>query len=260
MAPPPSRRTLADRLIDPLPIVLFLLVWELTPRAGGLLRTFISPPSEVVRVLFQMALDHELSPHVIASLGRALSGLSAAALVALPLGFLLGGRFRSFQRLVRPVLSFLGNVNPFALFPLFVILFGIGELSKGVMVFWVCLWPFLHNVTLGVEAIDPLLIKASRSLGCGSLRLFFKVILPAASPSIFTGFKAATGSALFMLIAAEMIGASRGLGWLVWNAQLNFFIPKLFAATVVIALLGLGLNAALGWAERRFFKWQELIR
>jgi NitT/TauT family transport system permease protein len=252
-----THRRLTDRLLDPLPILLFLVLWELTPRLGGLLRTFVSPPSEVVSVLASMIRSRELFNHLGISLMRALSGLVAASLVAIPLGFLLGGPFRSFQRFVRPVLSFLGNVNPFALFPLFVVLFGIGEVSKGVMVFWVCLWPLLFNVTAGVEAIDPLLIKVSRTLGCGPLRLFLQVIVPAAGPSIFHGVKMAAGSALFMLVAAEMIGASRGLGWLVWNAQLNFFIPKLFAATVTISLLGLCLNGLLGWVERRFFNWQQ---
>ena len=252
-----TRRPLTDRLLDPLPILLFLAIWELAPRLGGLLRIFISPPSEVVSVLAKMIWNHELFPHLGISLTRAFSGLIAAFLVGVPLGFLLGGPFRSFQRVVRPVLSFLGNVNPFALFPLFVVLFGIGEVSKGVMVFWVCIWPVLFHVTAGVEGIDPLLIKVSRTLGCRPLRLFRQVIVPAASPSIFHGVKMAAGSALFMLVAAEMIGASRGLGWLVWNAQLNFFIPKLFAATVTISVLGLALNALLGWVERRFFHWQQ---
>jgi ABC-type nitrate/sulfonate/bicarbonate transport system permease component len=133
MATVSIRRRLMSGLYEPVSILLFLAVWELAPHLGGLLKVFIAPPTEVLRVIVEMAWSHELFAHIGVSLGRALSGLAAAAVVGIPLGFSLGGGFASFQRLMRPVLGFLGNVNPFALFPLFILLFGIGELSKGAM-------------------------------------------------------------------------------------------------------------------------------
>jgi NitT/TauT family transport system permease protein len=246
-----------DRWIDKLSILLFFGVWELLPKAGGLLETFIAPPSVVVRTLGDMLETGEIWGHIGVSLGRAASGFVVAASVAIPLGFLLGSNFRKFERVVNPPLRFLGQVNPFSLFPLFILLFGIGELSKGAMIFWVCLWPILFNTINGVKGIDPLLVKSARSMGTGIVTLFFKVILPAAAPGIFTGLKMGSGTAFFMLIAAEMIGASRGLGWLVWNAQTNFQIPQMFAATVVISVLGLLLQNLFNLLEHLLLGWRE---
>lgn len=242
--------------LDKLSILLFLVVWELVPRSGGLLQTFIAPPSLVIKTLANLLIEGELTGHVIVSLGRAASGFATAAAVAIPLGFLLGGGFRTFERPINPILRFLQQVNPFSLFPLFILLFGIGELSKGAMIFWVSLWPILFNTIEGVKEIDPLLVKAARSMGTGLTTLFFKVILPAASPGIFHGLKMGSGTAFFMLIASEMIGASRGLGWLIWNAQTNFQMPELFAATVLISLLGLSLNFAFGVLETKLVGWK----
>lgn len=247
----------ASRWLDKVSILLFLAAWELAPRLGGLFETFIAPPTVVAQTLAEFANNGELTGHILVSLGRASAGFVAAALVAVPLGFLLGSGFRTFERLVNPVLRFLGELNPFSLFPLFILFFGIGEISKGAMIFWVCLWPILFRTITGVKGIDPLLVKSARSMGTGIVTLFLRVILPAAAPSIFSGLKMGSGTAFFMLIAAEMIGASRGLGWLVWNAQVNFQIPRLFAATVVIALLGLTLDLLFSFVERRVLGWRQ---
>jgi NitT/TauT family transport system permease protein len=240
-----------------LSILLFIGVWELLPKFGGNLETFIAPPSVVVQILYEMFTSGEVYPHIGISFFRSASGFAAAALFAIPLGFLLGGSFRTFERLVNPPLRFLGQVNPFSLFPLFILIFGIGELSKSSMIFWVCVWPILFNTINGVKTIDPLLIKSARSMGTGVFTLFFKVILPAASPGIFHGLKMGCGTAFFMLIAAEMIGASAGLGWLVWNAQINFQMPQLFAATVLISALGLSLNLSFGALESKLVGWKQ---
>ena len=249
-----------SRWLDRSSILLFFAVWELAPKAGGLLETFIAPPSVVLKTLWELLKSGELYGHVAVSMGRATAGFVVAALMAIPLGFLLGGSFRRFERLVHPVLNFLGQVNPFSLFPLFILLFGISEVSKGAMIFWVCVWPILFNTITGVKGIDPLLVKSARSMGVSIPTLFFKVILPAASPGIFTGLRMGSGTAFFMLIAAEMIGASRGLGWLVWNAQINFQIPQLFAATVVISVLGLILNSLFVFVERHLLGWRETVK
>jgi len=245
------------RWVDKLSILLFFAVWELAPRAGGLFETFIAPPSVVAKTLAELLQSGELYGHIGISLGRASAGFAAAGAIAIPLGFFLGGGFRTLERLITLPLRFLGHVNPFSLFPLFILLFGIGELSKVAMIFWVCLWPILFNTITGVKGIDPLLVKSARSMGTGPVTLFFKVILPAAAPGIFTGLKMGSGTAFFMLIAAEMIGASSGLGWLVWNAQINFLIPRLFAATVVISILGLILNQMFVELERMLVGWKE---
>ncbi|MCW2277698.1 ABC transporter permease [Heliophilum fasciatum] len=238
-------------------IIVFLLLWEIAPRVGWVEQTFIAPPSVALATIGKWLVKGTLIKHVGVSLSRALLGFILAMMVGIPLGFLLGGWYRTFERIVTPVLRLMGEVNPFALFPVFILLFGIGEVSKISMIFWVCLWPILFNTVTGVKNVDPLLIKSAHSMGVRQNALFFKVILPSAAPNIFHGVKMSSGLAFFMLIAAEMIGASSGLGWLVWNAQNNYQIPDLFGATMVISVLGLSINQLFAWAERRLLAWKQ---
>lgn len=242
---------------DSLSIIIFIGIWEIAPRVGWVPQTFISPPTIIVSTLWELLVSGILIKHIGVSLGRAVFGFVCAAVIAIPLGFFLGGWFKLFERILTPVLRLLGEVNPFSLFPIFILLFGIGEVSKISMIFWVCLWPILLNTITGIRNVDELLIKSARSMGVGGRTLFFKVILPAASPNIFHGLKTSSSVAFFMLIAAEMIGASSGLGWLIWNAQTNYQIPILFAATITISALGLFMNYLFVILERKFISWKE---
>lgn len=240
-----------------LSVGLFLAAWEILPRVGEQTAMFVAPPSTVLMTLWEMLWMGELTRHVGTSLVRALAGLAIASAAGVPMGFLLGGWFPTLERIVSPLLRFLGEVNPFSLFPVFMILFGIGEISKFAMIFWVCLWPILFNTATGVRGVDAAYLKTARSMGAGLPTLAFRVILPAASPLIFNGLKIGAGTSFFMLIAAEMIGAGSGLGWLVWNAQITYQIPKLFAATVLISTMGLALDRVFGAVERRTLSWRD---
>lgn len=249
--------TAAAALVNNISIIAFLILWEIAPRVNVVPDTFISPLSVVLSTLWDLLATGVLFQHIWISLFRAICGLVLAAVIGIPLGFLLGGWFRLFERIMTPVLRLLAEVNPFSLFPVFIVLFGIGEISKITIIFWVCLWPILLNTITGIQNVDGLLIKSARSLGVTGRQLFFKVILPAASPNIFHGLRTGAGVAFFMLIAAEMIGASSGLGWLVLNAQITYQIPKLFAATIMISALGLALNCLFSIAEHKFLSWKE---
>jgi NitT/TauT family transport system permease protein len=169
----------------------------------------------------------------------------------------LGGWFKTIEELLDPLLQVLSQVNPFSIFPVFILLFGIGEVAKIAIIFWVCIWPILTNTISGVKSTDPLLVKSARSMGASKWVLFWKVVLPAASPALFAGIKMGAVISFFMLIAAEMIGASAGLGWLVLNSEVNYQISRLFAATVTIALLGLLVTNLLSRLEKRLISWRE---
>ena len=255
----PIRVRAAGVVANSLSLIIFMLLWETLPRTGVVKQTFIAPPTIVASTIWELLTGGVLLEHIVVSLQRALSGFLLATLVAVPLGFLVGGWFRTVQRILTPLLRLLSEVNPFSLFPVFILLFGIGEVSKTVIIFWVCQWPILFHTITGVKSVDPLLIKAARSMGCDRRTLFCRVLLPGASPGIFTGMKMSAATSFFMLIAAEMIGASSGLGWLVWNAQVNYQIPKLFAATVVISLLGLGINALFIRLEGKVLAWKASV-
>jgi len=207
-----------------------------------------------------MLAEGTLFIHIGSSLQRTLQGLLCAILTATPLGFILGGCFPRLARFLSPLLGLLGQINAFSLFPLFVLFFGIGELAKFSIIFWSCLWPILFTTIAGVQGVEPLFIKQARSMGSGRLILFSRVLLPAALPSIFTGIRIGATVAFLMLIAAEMMGANNGLGWLIHNSNINYIIPRLYLATVLIALLGMALDYAINLLERRVIRWKDVLR
>ena len=238
-------------------VIAFLVFWQIAPVTGIADRQFIPPLSEVLETGVQMLLSGNLLVHIGFSLRRAFTGFIIAVFIALPLGFLLGGWFRRFQEYLDPLLGVLAQVNPFSVFPVFILLFGIGETAKIAIILWVCVWPILFGTIQGVKGIDPLLVKAAMAMGTPKQTMFWKVVLPGAAPAIFGGLKQGAGISFFMLIAAEMIGATAGLGWLILNSQVNFQIKRLFVAVLTIALFGLVITWLLNRVEKRVLCWRE---
>ncbi|WP_182187962.1 ABC transporter permease [Pectinatus frisingensis] len=243
-------------VVSNISIVAFFVFWEILVDTGIVKDTFVASPSTIIITILKLLESNTLLEHIGISLFRAVAGFIFAVVIAIPLGFFLSGPYTIFRRIVTPVMRLMNAANPFALLPVFILLFGIGEISKIAIIFWVCLWPILLNTIAGIRNVDPLLVKSARSMGMQGRPLFFKVILPAAAAPIFHGLKMSCGTAFFMLIAAEMIGASTGLGWMVWNAQINYQIPKLFAVTFIISVLGLSLNYLFVRIEKNVLSWQ----
>lgn len=206
-----------------------------------------------------MAERGELLIQITSSLQRLFEGLAAALVVGIPFGFILGGWFPRLTHFLRPLLRLFAQLNAFALFPLFVLFFGIGELAKFAVIFWSCLWPILFTTIAGVQGVDPLYVKVARSMGSGRLTIFVRVLFPGALPSIFTGIRLGATVAFLMLIAAEIIGATAGLGWVVLNSQINYVIPRLYLAAAIIAFLGMGLNYLIHFIESSVIKWKETV-
>lgn len=237
-------------------IVLFLLLWEAAPRLGLVDRIFLPPFSEVARTWVNLATSGQLEQHLGASLGRSLAGLLIAAVIAVPLGLAIGW-YRRVREVLNPLLELFRNTAALALLPVFVLLLGLGETSKIALIVFACTWPILLNTINGVRTTDPLLTKSARSLGFGPAQLFTKVVLPGAVPTIFTGIRLAAANSILVLVAAEMVGAKAGLGYLITTSQYNFQVPQMYAGILTISLLGLAFNQALSAAERRLSRWRS---
>ena len=248
-----------DRLLDWYGIVALFVLWECSSRWGWIDNQFFPPPSIILAEGWKLAATGELFLHVLVSLQRIFSGLGAAIVAGIPLGFVLVGWFPGFTQFMRPLLRVLSQINAFTLFPVFVLFFGIGELAKFSVIFWSCLWPILFTTIAGVKEVDPLLLKVARSMGGGRMVLSARVLLPGALPSIFTGVRLGAATAFLMLIAAEMIGSSAGLGWLVYNSSVNYSVPRIYLAATVIAALGMGLNRLVYFTENFLIRWREPI-
>ncbi|MFG2166305.1 ABC transporter permease [Micromonospora chersina] len=230
-------------------------VWETAPRAGLVDRVFLPPLSEVLTAWWTLLRTGQLADHVGASLTRSLTGLALAVAAAIPLGLLIGW-YRPLAELLSPLLEVFRNTAALALLPVFVLILGLGETSKIALVVYACSWPILLNTIAGVKGVDPLLVRSARSMGLNHLRLFQKVILPAAVPTIFTGVRLAGAYSILVLVAAEMVGAKAGLGYLINYAQYNFAIPDMYAGIITISAIGLVVNQLLVAGERRFSTWR----
>lgn len=236
-------------------IVLFLLLWEALPRLGIVSDAYLSPPSAVLAAIGQLLDNGHLWKHVAASLQRSLWGLVLASSAGVVLGLLVGG-FKRLAAVVDPVLQLFRQTSAFALFPVFILFLGIGELSKVAIIFWASFWPVLLSTVSGVKQVDRLLVNSALSMGASRRFLFFKVVLPASLPSIFTGVRLAGAYSITALVAAEMIGAHSGLGFLTLNSQETFQIPTMYAGILMLAVLGLLLNYLLALLERRLLRWR----
>jgi NitT/TauT family transport system permease protein len=236
-------------------LALFVLLWEVAPRTGLADPTFLPPFHEVVQAWWDLARDGSLWDNTRASLVRALAGFSIAVSAAIPLGLLLGW-YRPLAEVLNPLLELFRNTAALALLPVFVLILGIGETSKIAVITYSCLWPVLLNTIAGVKGVDPLLVRSARSMGLSAPELFRKVVLPGAVPTIFTGIRLAGAYSILVLLAAELVGAKAGLGYLITASQSSFQIPEMYAAILTISLLGLAINQALLTLERRFTRWR----
>jgi NitT/TauT family transport system permease protein len=240
-----------------LAIIIFLLLWELCGRNGWLVNPLFLPPfSKVVQTLGDLVANGDVLRHASISLRRAVTGFCGGLVFAIPMGLALGWNKR-LETFLNPLLQMFRNLPILALFPVFVMFFGIGELSKGVIIFWAVIWPTLLSTIAGVKSVDPQLIKAARSMGTSSLRLFVTVVLPAALPYIFTGVRLSAANSILVLVAAEMIGASRGLGYALYFYQMNMMVPQMYAYLVIMAIIGVSLNGILELVEKRSFSWRS---
>jgi NitT/TauT family transport system permease protein len=236
-------------------IVVFIAVWEVCSRFGVIDNIFIPPFSKICSSLWKLAVSGELGYHAHISLWRAMTGLGLGISVSIPLGLLVG-EISIIERFLDPILQTFRQTSTLALVPVFILLLGLGETSKVAMIFWGVSWPILLSTISGVKSVDPLFIKAAKSMNESMSGILFKIILPAALPHIFTGIRLGATSSVMLLIVAEMVGASSGLGFLIYDFQVKYQIPEMFSIIAVFSILGLALNYALVVVERKVIKWK----
>lgn len=233
-------------------VLVFLLLWEIFSRSGILNPLFFPPFTTVLASIAQMFRIGTLWPHIEASLIRALSGFFLATVIGVPLGLILGGFYKTLNDVLELPLEISSQINPFLLFHILILFMGIGESPKIAIVAWTCLWPTLFSSFNGAAGVNPAILKSGRAFGLNRLSLLKKIVWPASAATVFTGVRLSLGYSLFMLIAAEMMGASKGLGFLVLRSQEAFQLERMYASVVVIAFLGLILDALLFLLGRKF--------
>lgn len=254
-----SRRAPSEafyRLISAASPLLFLLVWEGSVWLGWLDYRFFPPPSTVLVIFGRMLANGELWNHLSISLLRVLAGFALGALPAVVLGLLMGW-FRPLHALIDPLVAATHPVPKIALLPLFLIWFGLGETTKIMTIAVAVSFLVLITTVNGVRQIEPVLIEAGQSYGARGWRLFYKVILPATLPAIFTGLRLGLGVALLVIVGAEFVAANRGIGYLIWISWSTLAVTKMYVGLVTIALLGLLSTRGLEYLRRRLMPWAQ---
>jgi NitT/TauT family transport system permease protein len=239
-------------------ITVIIVLWQILPSVRAVNPAYLPPFLTVLSSWIELIASGLLLPHFVVSMRRIAAGFAMALLFGIPVGVCIG-YFKWFSALTSPLINICRQIPSLALFPVFILFFGIGEPSKVVIVFWISVWSVLLNTITGVRQVDRFLIKAAKSMGAGNWRILRTVILPGIVPSLMTGIRLGAGNAVVALVAAEMIGAKSGLGFMVINAQYNFQISQMYAAILSIALIGVGVNQILLALEKRLTFWNRNV-
>lgn len=215
---------------------VLLLVWHVT--SAYIFRSILFPsPLVVFADLVKLIENGSLIDNVVASLKRILSGFLLGTVIAVPIGLAIGS-FTIARKVIEPWTEFLRFVPATAMITTAVIWFGIGEGSKIFLITYATVFIIILNAAAGVSSISPNKIRAARALGATDSQLFFLVTLPATIPFILTGMRLAMANSFVTIVAAEMVAADDGLGMMIWNGRMFMLINDIFAALIVLGMLG----------------------
>jgi NitT/TauT family transport system permease protein len=216
--------------------------YEILARSGIFPSALLPTIPTIGRTLFDMLADGSMFRHVAYTLYRVLLGFGLAVAVSIPLGILMA-RFRPVERFFLPLVNALMPIPSFALVPVFMLWFGIGNLTTILIVFYAASFPMLLNAWSGVRSVNPLWLRAAGAMGANERALFWNVMLPGASPFIITGLRQAFVRAWIAVVGAEMIAASDwGLGWVIFDAKEFLNADVMLASLAVIGLIGVAFE------------------
>ncbi len=236
--------------------ILILAIWEGLVRAGRLNALFFPPPTVVFQTMYRMTLSGDLPAEVGVSLRRVLYGFVLGAAPAVVIGLSMGWS-RRVRAFVEPIIAATYPVPKIALLPMIMLIFGIGEMSKIVIIAVGTFFPAAINATAGVLGIPPTFFEVARNFGAGRFKTFTRVVLPGSLPIVFTGLRLGFGMALLLVVAAEFVAAREGVGAMIWLAWQTLRTERLYAGIVAWAAIGLISTRGLQRLERRLVRWSR---
>jgi NitT/TauT family transport system permease protein len=243
------------RVVRALALVGLVIVWEALARAGWVPVLFLPSPLGVLREGWAMLASGEILVHLGASLKRLVLGFAVGGALGVSVGITVGF-FALADAIGTPLIAATFPVPKIALLPLLILWLGIGEASKVAVIALGVFFPMAINTCAGVRQADPLLIRAAVAFGAGRWSVIRKVILPSALPMIFAGLRLAAGTALLLLVAAEMIAVESGIGFLILNAGNIMETTKLMVGIVLLSVLGVLSHWGLARLERAVVRWR----
>jgi ABC-type nitrate/sulfonate/bicarbonate transport system permease component len=235
-------------------IVVLLVLWEIAAASGTMPSLSFPRMSEVLATWWRLMRSGELPRELGDSLWRMFAGYSIGVLLGALLGLLMG-YFRVFYSLLEPVTEVLRPIPSPAYLPIVILFLGIDDEMKIFMIAFASLFPVLINTYSGVRSVDPIQLQTARTFGVAGRKLVWQVVLPAASPYIFTGMRVSLAVALIVMVISEMVAASSGIGYFILSAQRGFQIREMFAGVLTLAVVGYVLNRLFVAIEDRVLGW-----
>lgn len=241
-------------------ILGFLLIWQFAVSFTAI-GEILPGPFETLIAFFRSWVDpigrETMGMHILWSLSRVLTGFVVASVVGIVVGILMGVS-KVFCAIIQPLYEMIRPIPPIAWIPLIVLWFGLGEFAKYVLIFIATFCNIVVNVYRGACTVDPVLIGAARMLGAGPVRIFFTVRLPSAVPYIFAGLQTAISVSWRTAMAAEMIRANEGVGWIIINAQAIYDVTQMLVGIIAIGITGFVLAAVMREVERKLCAWNKV--
>jgi len=247
-----SSRT--SRLVGAAFALTALGVWQLLASLDR--PDFVLPPTEIARHVVAAIASGELLPHIGASLARSLPGFALGSALGTVLG-LLAGVARGFAQAVSPAVFLTYPVPKIVFLPLFMLWFGIGDVSKILIIALACFYPCFINAYYGARAARTIMVWSALGLGAGRVQVFRKIVLPSAMPLVFAGLRVSLALSFILLFTTEMINARSGLGYLIRQAESGLRFDLMYVSIVAVAVLGYASDRVLQLVRHRVLAWQE---
>ncbi len=235
-------------------LIAVLLVWQLAALGG--LPDYLLSPAEIIRHFVHALGSAELYENVAASLGRSLPGFALGAALGAALG-LAAGVARWFDRMLSPAVFLTYPVPKIVMLPIFMIWFGIGDLSKVLIIALACFYPVFINAYYGVRQTRTILVWSALNMGATPAQIFRRIVVPSAAPMIFAALRVSLALSFIVMFAAEMINARSGLGHMIRIAENSLRFDLMYVSLVAIAILGYGGDRLVRLAHSRLLAWQQ---
>ena len=235
-------------------IVFLLALWELAAASGTVPSMSFPRMSAVLATWWEIIISGELFGELLPSILRMFAGYFIGIAVGIALGLLMG-YFRFFYSLLEPFTEMLRPIPSPAYLPIVILFLGIDDEMKVFMIAFASLFPVLLNTYSGVRSVDPIQLQTARTFGVAGWKLLWHVVLPSASPFIFTGMRVSLAVALIVMVISEMVAASSGIGYFILSAERGFKIREMFAGVLTLAVVGYVLNRVFVAIENKVLGW-----
>jgi NitT/TauT family transport system permease protein len=233
-----------------------LVIWEILARLLLENELLIPPPSSVIGSFWKLLVSGQLNKHFVATLSEFFYGFTAACIVGIMIGYFMG-MHRWFDEVMDPWIATLYSIPIITIVPLIIIWFGIGMISKVIVVFKITAVAIILNTAAGIKNLDPVWLELAKSLRLSRWETTYKIRFPGALPYIITGMRLGVGRALLGVVVAELMAANAGLGYLLRDSSETWDSPKLFVTVVLLAAIGLVSFNLIRRLEHRMAPWRE---